>query len=202
MTMRFVCRDPFANPSVIEEIDMPDDPKADAAMEGELSELRGMQTGKSLVGTLQRENHDLKAEINRITDEGVLRLMAERDALRDAARMQAISDSERITALRAEVTRLSEGMAQWRYDCDKAIAERDIAQREVDHFKNSGIIEVAIRNASVAEYMRHWEGRTERAEKDIRSLESDYEDLRRIIDGHSESMNHADAVKALKEKFP
>lgn len=40
----------------------------------------------------------------------------------------------------------------------------ELAERELEHFKSGGIIEVAIRNASVSEYMRHWEGRTERAE--------------------------------------
>ena len=47
------------------------------------------------------------------------------------------------------------------------LIERDQLRAELDHFKNSGIVEVAIRNASVSEYMRHWEGRTEKAEAEL-----------------------------------
>jgi hypothetical protein len=43
-------------------------------------------------------------------------------------------------------------------------------ERELDHFKNSGIVEVAVRNARVLEYMRHWEGRAERAEAERDAL--------------------------------
>lgn len=35
---------------------------------------------------------------------------------------------------------------------------------------SGGIIEVAIRNPNVAEYMRHWEGRAERAERALAAL--------------------------------
>jgi hypothetical protein len=42
----------------------------------------------------------------------------------------------------------------------------------IDLLTTSGIIEVSIRNPSVAEYMRHWEGRTEAAEaKASRAME-------------------------------
>lgn len=43
----------------------------------------------------------------------------------------------------------------------------DCIMCELEHFKSSGVIEVAIRNAPVAEYMRHWEGRTEKAERKL-----------------------------------
>ena len=49
-------------------------------------------------------------------------------------------------------------------------AERDRLAAELEQWKTWGIIEVAIRNPSVAEYMRHWEGRTEKAEADARRL--------------------------------
>ena len=37
-------------------------------------------------------------------------------------------------------------------------------QRENEHFTKSGIIEVAVRNISVSDYMNHWEGRAADAE--------------------------------------
>lgn len=43
-------------------------------------------------------------------------------------------------------------------------AERDALLAETATLTNSGIIEVAVRNQNVMEYMRHWEGRAERAE--------------------------------------
>lgn len=41
---------------------------------------------------------------------------------------------------------------------------------ELDHLTKSGIIEVSIRNPSVADYMRHWEGRAEAAEAERDAL--------------------------------
>lgn len=43
-------------------------------------------------------------------------------------------------------------------------------EAEVAQWKTWGIIEVAIRNPSVSEYMRHWEGRTEKAEAEVARL--------------------------------
>lgn len=37
-------------------------------------------------------------------------------------------------------------------------------ERELAHFTASGIVEIAVRNPSVAEYCKHWEGRAEKAE--------------------------------------
>lgn len=45
--------------------------------------------------------------------------------------------------------------------------EIDRLRSELDHFTRSGIIEIAVRNQSVAEYMRHWEGRAEKAERTV-----------------------------------
>lgn len=40
-------------------------------------------------------------------------------------------------------------------------------EREMELLRSSGVIEVAARNPSVAEYMKHWEGRTTRAEAKV-----------------------------------
>jgi hypothetical protein len=45
-----------------------------------------------------------------------------------------------------------------------AIRERNEARAEVERLIKGGIVEVAVSNQSVAEYMKHWEGRAERAE--------------------------------------
>lgn len=39
------------------------------------------------------------------------------------------------------------------------------ARRELYMLQSAGVIECAVRNPAVAEYMKHWEGRTEAAEK-------------------------------------
>jgi len=41
------------------------------------------------------------------------------------------------------------------------------ACEELHLMKTAGIVEVAVRNPSVAEYMRHWEGRAEAAERKL-----------------------------------
>lgn len=63
----------------------------------------------------------------------------------------------------------------WTKGIDEAAANRrtpeqieiDRLRAELDHFTKSGIVEIAVRNPSVAEYMRHWEGRAEKAERTI-----------------------------------
>ena len=45
-----------------------------------------------------------------------------------------------------------------------ALARIEELEAELHLMKTSGIVEVAVRNPSVMEYMRHWEGRAERAE--------------------------------------
>jgi hypothetical protein len=44
-------------------------------------------------------------------------------------------------------------------------------EAELHTMKTAGIIEVAVRNPSVSEYMAHWEGRAEKAEARIAELE-------------------------------
>lgn len=42
---------------------------------------------------------------------------------------------------------------------------------ELEHFTKSGIVEIAVRNPAVSEYMEHWEGRALKAEKALSALE-------------------------------
>lgn len=48
-------------------------------------------------------------------------------------------------------------------------------EAELHTMKTAGVIEVAVRNPSVSEYMAHWEGRTEKAEARIADLEASLE---------------------------
>jgi hypothetical protein len=45
--------------------------------------------------------------------------------------------------------------------------ELESLREEVAFLKSCGIIEVAVRNPSVAEYMKHWEERAEKAEAEL-----------------------------------
>lgn len=50
---------------------------------------------------------------------------------------------------------------------------------EMQLMRTAGIIEVSVRNPSVAEYMRHWEGRTSKAEAEVKRL-------RAALDAHDQ----------------
>lgn len=50
------------------------------------------------------------------------------------------------------------------------ISEVDRLRQEITNLINSGIVEVAVRNPNVHEYMRHWEGRAEKAEAEVERL--------------------------------
>jgi hypothetical protein len=50
---------------------------------------------------------------------------------------------------------------------DAEIQRAEAAERELHTLTTAGIIEVAIRNPSVMDYMKHWESRAERAEAEI-----------------------------------
>ena len=63
-----------------------------------------------------------------------------------------------------------------------ALARIEELEAELHLMKTSGIVEVAVRNPSVMEYMRHWEGRAERAEA---KLAKAVDALEYIYDGHS-----------------
>ena len=41
---------------------------------------------------------------------------------------------------------------------------------EVEQWRNWGIVEVAVRNPQVADYMDHWEGRATKAEAEVERL--------------------------------
>jgi hypothetical protein len=63
--------------------------------------------------------------------------------------------------LRAEVSRLREALKQW---------------------ESWGIIEIAVRNQSVSDYMDHWEGRALKAEADVSRLQQENALLRRSLE--------------------
>jgi hypothetical protein len=46
-------------------------------------------------------------------------------------------------------------------------SEIDALREEMRFLKTCGIIEIAVRNPNVAEYMRHWERRAEKAEAEL-----------------------------------
>jgi len=50
------------------------------------------------------------------------------------------------------------GSMMWTSDHDKILA------RQEEQWKTWGVVEIAVRNPSVSEYMSHWEGRTTKAE--------------------------------------
>jgi len=49
-------------------------------------------------------------------------------------------------------------------------AKNERLLQEVEHYNKSGIVEIAVRNPSVADYMAHWEGRAEKAEAENERL--------------------------------
>ena len=51
-------------------------------------------------------------------------------------------------------------------------AQIERLEAELHMMKEAGVIEVAVRNSSVSEYMAHWEGRTEKADARIKELEA------------------------------
>lgn len=57
-------------------------------------------------------------------------------------------------------------------------SELELLREEVAFLKSCGIIELAIRNPSVADYMAHWERRAETAEDAVARLSSEIEELR------------------------
>lgn len=50
-------------------------------------------------------------------------------------------------------------------------------EAELHLMKTSGIVEVAVRNPSVMEYMQHWEGRAETAEAKLKTVAEDKVDV-------------------------
>jgi hypothetical protein len=63
------------------------------------------------------------------------------------------------------------GSMMWTSDHDKILA------RQEEQWKTWGVVEIAVRNPSVSEYMSHWEGRTTKAEESL-SRKEYYDSMR------------------------
>ncbi len=93
--------------------------------------------------------------------------------LRDAAE-NATAGVARQRVMELAATQMDLTLAQWidiSNDILRAASELDTARAEIERLRHDnemlttgGIIEVAVRNPSVADYMNHWEGRVEVAE--------------------------------------
>lgn len=59
--------------------------------------------------------------------------------------------------------------------------EAERLQREVEYLTNAGVIECAVRNRSVSEYMNHWEDRTLKAESQLTALRQERDEARAIL---------------------
>ena len=74
----------------------------------------------------------------------------------------------------AYYARDAEAIAAWNRRSDATLTalreEVERLTREVEHYNKNGIVEISVRNVSVADYMAHWEGRTERAEAELIAL--------------------------------
>lgn len=55
------------------------------------------------------------------------------------------------------------------------------AQSENEHFTKSGIIEIAVRNPSVSDWMKHWESRALAAESRLAAVEKALKELRLVV---------------------
>ena len=68
--------------------------------------------------------------------------------------------NDKVDRLQALVDSADEpnGSMMWTSDHDKILA------RQEEQWKTWGIVEIAVRNPSVSEYMSHWEGRATKAE--------------------------------------
>lgn len=76
---------------------------------------------------------------------------------------------------------------------------------ELEHFKSSGIIEVAVRNPNVRDYMEHWEDRATKAEGELETARAEYAELEKAYDEEMEACHHfagkfADALAHLTTK--
>ena len=102
--------------------------------------------------------------------------------------LRSIAESAAMETLRTEVADVIASLKEWQTKNNDLLIphawqtierlERELAQMaaqkaEAEHnWRTWGVIEVAIRNPSVAEYMRHWEGRAESAERRVSELEA------------------------------
>ena len=72
-------------------------------------------------------------------------------------------------------------------------AEIDRLTAELDEWRKWGIIEVSIRNPNVAEYVRHWEGRAEKAETELDRIRASEEGALMIL---TQTIAERDAARA------
>ena len=87
-------------------------------------------------------------------------------------------------------------------------AEQQPGERDAE-WRGWGIVEVAIRNPSVSDYMNHWEGRALKAEADLATLKAEVEELRqrdrvisRQIERHASGDDPlAHALREDRDKF-
>ena len=89
-----------------------------------------------------------------------------RDAVDNFMQHQVTATKPAMTALQALVD-----------EADRGAVEIERLRHEVDALTNCGVIECAVRNPSVAEYMRHWEGRATKAEAEIERLRRALHDI-------------------------
>lgn len=69
--------------------------------------------------------------------------------------------------MRDRMASMQEGLTVAHSEAKRLREERDEVSEELHLMKTAGIIEVAVRNPSVMEYMQHWEGRAEKAEEEL-----------------------------------
>src|SRR5687768_16294752 len=72
------------------------------------------------------------------------------------------------------------------------VAENERLRDEVSTLTTCGVIEVAIRNASVQEYCDHWEGRATRAESENESLRAELGRVRSQLAAYEQAVNRID----------
>lgn len=70
----------------------------------------------------------------------------------------------------------------WERDDDQPLYDKIYRlTAELEHFTKSGIVEIAVRNQSVADYMQHWEGRAEKAEATLAERDAEIARLREAL---------------------
>ncbi len=127
-------------------------------------------------------------------------------------RIQSLTASNRALAdERDDVVSLGQDLAR---RLSEAEASNEALERENNHLTSSGVIEVAIRNPSVSDYMSHWEGRAEAAETALQASQAEIARMREALEhwrdtaheqnglamGHEEALQTAQAeIAELKE---
>jgi chromosome segregation ATPase len=93
-------------------------------------------------------------------------------------------------------------VAKWAEGAALNQDQRDEVADELHLMKTAGIIEVAVRNPSVAEYMAHWEERAKKAEAEIAMLREvnaaqadNYTSLARQLADREEQLRKAHSIK-------